>query len=322
VELRQDFSIPWRNLGIAEFNILHDSAAADRMYANAFAAAPSDARLLYEWDQLRKRVNLASPSERLNTLQKHPALVALRDDLSVEFITLLNQNGRCLEALSHLAARRFSPWEGGEGIASAQYVHAHKALGRIALDHGEAAEALDHFQAARHYPENLGEGKHLLTIERDLDYFSGLATAELDNTALAERYWQAAAAPLPELGYHSFFQALAIKSLGKVNEAVAILSNLAEFARRRMHTEPTIDYFATSLPNLLIFDDDLGKRNRIECNFLLALAQYGLGDAKDAAKNLELVLTEDPNQLSAAEIARWIESGALLSNSGAVESKS
>ena len=38
VELDDSFSIPLRNLGIAEFNVLHDAAAADRMYERAFQA--------------------------------------------------------------------------------------------------------------------------------------------------------------------------------------------------------------------------------------------------------------------------------------------
>ena len=33
VELDGSFSIPWRNLGIAEFNVLHNPREADRMYA-------------------------------------------------------------------------------------------------------------------------------------------------------------------------------------------------------------------------------------------------------------------------------------------------
>ena len=42
------------------------------------------------------------------------------------------------------------------------------------------------------------------------------------------------------------------------------LDAIAEFASQLMKAEPKIDYFATSLPNLLLFDDDLDKRNRIE----------------------------------------------------------
>ena len=54
IELDDTFSIPLRNLGIAEFNVIHDARAADRMYERAFQANRNDARLLYEWDQLKK----------------------------------------------------------------------------------------------------------------------------------------------------------------------------------------------------------------------------------------------------------------------------
>ena len=136
---------------------------------------PEDARVLYEWDQLKKRAALASPNERLRALEERRDLVERRDDLSVEYVTLLNQCERWQPALERLSARRFSPWEGGEGLVSAQYVHAHRALGLTELVAGRPAQALDHFEAARHYPNNLCEGKHLLTLERDLDYLSGLA---------------------------------------------------------------------------------------------------------------------------------------------------
>lgn len=320
VALDPGYSIPWRNLGIAEFNVRHDAQAADRMYARAFAANPGDARLLYEWDQLKKRAGLGSPTERLRTIEQHSALVAQRDDLTVEFITLLNQNERWTDALAHLAARRFSPWEGGEGLVSAQYAHAHQALGRAALAAGSAAEALAHFEAARNYPENLGEGKHLLTLERDLDYFSGLAAQQLGNAALAKKHWQAAAAELAPIGYHSFFQALALGQLGQADEACGIFEQMAETARRQMEIEPKIDYFATSLPNLLLFADDLGKRNRIEARFLNALARYGMGDRKHARAVLEQLLAEDPNHLAAAEMMRWMQAAEETLTAGELES--
>jgi len=313
VELDDSFSIPWRNLGIAEFNVLHNPDAADRMYKRAFAANGEDARLLYEWDQLKKRAGLASPEERLRCLDEHQGLVAYRDDLTVEYITLLNQSGQHQEALKNLGARRFSPWEGGEGLVSTQYVHAHRALGKAALVAGKPAEAIQHFEAARHYPQNLGEGKHLLTLERDLDYFSGLAAEQIGDAELARSYWNAAATPLPGPGVHSYFQALALLVLGNDQAGRAVLSSLAEFATKKMEVEPKIDYFATSLPNLLLFDDDLGKRNRIESLLLSALASHGLGDIKSAIYQLEQVVSSDPNHLDAPEFLRWIKMDGIPS---------
>ena len=306
VELDGSFSIPWRNLGIAEFNILHDPQAADRMYARAFAANGDDARVLYEWDQLKKRAGLASPQERLRMLDEHEALVARRDDLAVESITLLNQCGQWSAALERLAARRFSPWEGGEGLVSAQYVYAHRSLGRAAISADDAADALTHFEAARKYPWNLGEGKHLLTLERDLDYLSGMAARQLGDAARAASYWESGASPLPASGIHSYFQAHSLRALGEHEAANAVLSRLAEFAASQKGVEPKIDYFATSLPNMLLFDDDLGKRNHVETLLLGALATHGLGDTESALVQLEQVVDLDPNHLFAAEMLGWI----------------
>jgi len=225
----------------------------------------------------------------------------------VEYITLLNRTGQWQAALECLHARRFSPWEGGEGLVSGQYVYAHRALGRAALAAGEAEKALRHFDSARHYPTNLGEGKHLLTQERDLDYFSGLAARQSGNSDLARTYWSAAAAPMPALGIHSYFQALALEALGNARAANALLLRMAKHAEEQMQAEPKIDYFATSLPDLLLFDDDLQKRNRIESLFLSALAAHGLGDRERATAQLEMVMSLDPSHLSAADMLGWIK---------------
>ena len=310
-ELDDSFSIPLRNLGIAEFNVLQNPAGAAQMYERAFAANPRDARVLHEWDQLKKRAGLATPAQRLRSFENHQDLVASRDDLTVEYITLLNQHGRWQEALEQLSQRRFSPWEGGEGLVSAQYVAAHRALGRRALLADDAAQALEHFAAARKYPENLGEGKHLLTLERDLDYDSGVAAQRLGDAERATRFWQAASAPLHAIGVHSYFQALALRMLGDEAAAQSVLRELLRFADKKSKTQPKIDYFATSLPNMLLFKDDPGKCNRIEAQLLKALAHHGQGNASEAVAILEGIASEDPNHLFAAEMLHSIRQVAM-----------
>ena len=42
-----------------------------------------------------------------------------------------------------------------------------------------------------------------------------------------------------------------------------------------MHDEVKIDYFAVSLPDLVIFDDDLNKRNKIHCLYMEGLGYLG-----------------------------------------------
>ncbi len=294
--LETTYSIPWRNLGIAYYNVRRDPEKALAAYRNAFNANPGDARLLFEFDQLKKRTGMA-PEQRLAELESHRELVRQRDDLTIELVTLYNQSGQNERALEILNSRRFHPWEGGEGLVSGQYVAAHLLLGRQALESGNAAAALEHFEAARKYPENLGEGKHLLTLETDLDYFTGVALAMLGRQQEAEMQWESAIGARRSADRFAFYSALARRKSGDEEGAIAALQALRAAAEKQLHTEVKIDYFATSLPNFLLFEDDLQKRNEADSLFARALADLGLGHESQAAKDLQKVLALDPNHL-------------------------
>jgi hypothetical protein len=102
-----------------------------------------------------------------------------------------------------------------------------------------------------------------------------------------------------------------------------VLSSLSDSARTQLKTKPRIDYFATSLPNLLLFDDDLDKRNRIESMLLSALAKHGLGEVESAVLDLQQLNAEDPNHLLVAEMLGWIQSdGGAVPERPEVESAS
>ncbi|HWB84295.1 MAG TPA: DUF5107 domain-containing protein [Bryobacteraceae bacterium] len=293
--LDSGFSIPWRNLGIAAFNVQHNAARARECYQQAFEANPEDARLLYELDQLEKRTG-ADPSTRLALLEQHRDLVAQRDDLVVELATLYNQTGSPFNALTQIENRRFHPWEGGEGLVSGQFVLAHFLLGRRALAEEHFEEAAAHFESARHYPENLGEGKHLLTPEAHLHYYAGVALAALGRTQEAEDHWRAAS-ERNDAGPAAYYRALALRKLGREEEAASALRELQASATRNMAEPARIEYFATSLPNFLLFDDDLELRKQVGASFLCALAQLGLGQSGQAAVLREEVLRLDPNHI-------------------------
>ena len=54
-----------------------------------------------------------------------------------------------------------------------------------------------------------------------------------------------------------------------------------------------IDYFAVSLPDLQLFDENLTLRNRAHCEYLIALGSYGLGDKERARKGYDAALAMD-----------------------------
>ncbi len=308
-KLDPGFSIPWRNLGIAYYNVRHDPEKALDAYRRAFEVNSRDARVLYEFDQLRKRI-CAQPEERMALLEARLDLVNQRDDLTLERATLCNQVGQPQKALDILLSRRFHPWEGGEGLVSAQYVWAHFVLGDEFLESGRPAIALGHFQSARRYPESLGEGKHLLTPENHLDYFEGLAQAALGNIEGAKSAFNKAAEPCDGYSIMTYYQGLALKELGEQPSATSKFRELFDFATQQMQADAKIDYFATSLPNFLLFEDDLKKRNRVGSLFLIGLAYLGLGELGEAKKAFREVLSLDVNHLAAQHQLRRLLSGA------------
>ncbi len=305
------FSIVWRNLGIGYFNVLNQPARARAAYERAVAAAPQDTRLCYELDQLRKRLG-NSPAARLAALQKNSGLVAQRDDLSVEYCALLNQAGRYAEALALVSARRFQPWEGGEGLALGQHVRSQLGLGRAALRAGDASTARRHFQAALVAPENLGEANHPLANQSDIHFWLGCALADAHEPKLARRHWTAAATfrgdfqsmSVRAFSEMTYWSARAREKLGRRAAAGKLLRDLLAYARQLACRPATIDYFATSLPTMLLFDDDLQARQVTTAKFLEARAQLGLGERAAARRLLREVLRRNPSHAAAAELQR------------------
>ena len=303
------YSVVWRNLGIGYFNILHDSAKAADAYDKAFAANSFDARLLYERDQLAKRMGI-SPARRLDELEKYSDLVAQRDDVSIELCSLFNQTNQSEKALKILESRHFQPWEGGEGAALGQHVRTHLLLGQRALQSNKPDEARRRFELAVSVPRNLGEARHLLANQSDVHYWLGMVCQSLGDEPNAQLHLRAAAEARGDFqgmavrsySEMTFYSALALRALSREDEAQSLLKDLLTYARE-LETKPaSIDYFATSLPTMLLFEDDLQARQSRQARLMAAQAQLGLGDRAAAEAMLNQLLSEDPNNAPAADL--------------------
>jgi tetratricopeptide (TPR) repeat protein len=307
------FATVHRNLGIAYFNVRRDLALALKSFEAAFAANREDGRVLYERDQLWRRTG-RSPRERLQELLKYPALVNARDDLSVELATLLNQLGEPDDALSLLLGRRFQPWEGGEGLVLEQYVRARLQLGKVLLERNEPQDALGQFLAALEIPSNLGEAKHLLANQSNIHYWVGEAFARGGQDAMARAWWLRAAQQkvdfeqmsVPNVSSITFWSGLALRSLGRSEEADVLFGRIFDYSIEIERAEPKIDYFATSLPAMLLFEEDIRKRNRIEALFLRAQALFGLGRRTESEELLLEVLALDGSHADASDLFRQL----------------
>jgi hypothetical protein len=95
---------------------------------------------------------------------------------------------------------------------------------------------------------------------------------------------------------------LAWEKLGKKAKATRLLRDLLAHAKQLQKTKASIDYFATSLPTMLLFDDDIQKRQETNALFLQAQAELGLGNRAKGTALLRKVLRREPNHPLAADL--------------------
>ena len=297
--LNPDERMVWRNLALARFNKQGRREEALEYMEKAFAFDKTDARMLMELDQLYKRMKKPY-AERLAFLQQHSNLIQQRDDLVLEEITLLNQLGHYEEAMHKLDAHHFHPWEGGEGKVTSQYQVCRLELAKRHLQDSQSPEkAIALLKECLTYPRHLGEGKLETAQENDFNYYLGVAYKMMGDVEQARHYWQLATQgpqePAAALYYNDskpekiFYQGLALRRLAELSddaeenarlngEANGRFHCLVNYGKQHIFETPVMDYFAVSLPDMLVWDDDLGERNRLHCLYLLALGYYGLGD--------------------------------------------
>ncbi|MBK1827322.1 DUF5107 domain-containing protein [Haloferula rosea] len=286
-----------RNLALAHWNLNRDGEAARACYLKAIALDTDDARLVSEFDQLCQKLN--DPLEdRLKFLESHREAVLLRDDATVALASLYNLTGRPQEALDLVLSRRFHPWEGGEGAVLKQYTDARLLLGQQALENDDAPGAYEQFSLAMDTPESLGEAYHLLQAKADVNYWLGRSLRAMGREEEALQHFKLSAeeeGDFSEMAVTShsplsYFRGLSLREMGREEEARRLFTGLAEFAREGLRTKAKIDYFATSLPNLLVFEEDLQKRRDADHHLLMALAHHGLEETENAVTELRKTL--------------------------------
>ena len=316
IAIDANFATVKRNLSLAAYNKEKNAQKSLSLLESAFALDTNDARVLMELDQLYK-IQQFPHQQRLELLEKHINLVEHRDDLFLERIALYNQLEEYEKAKELISSRQFHPWEGGEGKVVYQFLLCHIELAKIALTEGRNEFALQLLNHIESYPHNLGEGKLYGTQENDIHYLQGCAYQEMGLTEKANGKFIAAtnglSEPVQAIFYNDqqpdkiFYQGLAWLKLGNRTEANRIFEKLIAFGKQHINDRIEIDYFAVSLPDLLVFDQDLDIKNAIHCNYLIGLGLLGLGKNEDASKYFNNVLLTDINHQGAAIHLKMVE---------------
>lgn len=299
----------WRNLALCYFNKRNEKTKALEYMEKAFSLDKTDGRILMELDQLYKVLG-KSHAYRLEVLEENIDITDKRDDLVLERITLLNQLSRYAEAMAMLDSHIFHPWEGGEGKVAGQYQISRLELAKIAMSEKRCDDAVTLLEECLVYPDNLGEGKLYGAQENDFYYMLGLCRLQLgDKEKSTECFMKATLGPTEPAAamYYNdakpdkiFYAGMAYRALGDENKARSYFNKLVNFGQQHYHDKVKMDYFAVSLPDLLIWDGNLDEANRKHCLYMLALGEYGLGNFKKSEKYLRQLIEMDVNHQGAA----------------------
>lgn len=300
----QDDTFPTvlRNLALAYYNKCKEPEKARQKLEKAFSLDTSDARVFLELDQLYKKMNV-SPEERLDNYEKYPALKEKRDDVMIEYVTLLNSVGRHQDAYHTIMNHVFRPWEGAEGKVTTQYKTALLEMAKAAIAQKDWEHAGELLEKALIYPENLGEGRLEGTKDNHLHYYLGCVKEALGDTKGAETCFRKATEGTDEpagMMYYNdqpadmiLYKGLAFEKLGNQRAANACFYKLLDYGEKHIRDNMRIDYFAVSLPDFLIFEENLNLKNEAHCYYLMGLGNLGLGKRQEAASCFAEVLKRD-----------------------------
>ena len=305
-----------RNLSLVYFNKMGRTEDAVREMEKAFSLDPGDARIFLELDQIHKKTEV--PIERrLEELGAHPELSGKRDDLMVEELTLRNTSGQYEKVYEAIMGHSFRPWEGGEGKVPMQYKISLIQMAVRLLKAGDAAGARQKLELALLYPENLGEGRLEGTKDNHIWYWLGRAFDDLGLEEEAKSAYSRAELgedePAGAMYYYDqpadmiLFKGLAKRKLGKEKEACRCFNKLMDYGERHVRDVVENDYFAVSMPDFLIFETDLSKKNTAHCFYLMGLAEIGSGDAGRAKAYFDKALEYEYDHQNAILYKRMIE---------------
>lgn len=315
VSQKSDFAMAYRNLSIAYYNKENNIEKALECIKKACALDSTYPRFWLEYDQLAAKLNI-SMEERLQVMESHRNITKARDDLYLRYITLLNNTGHYQKALSALCSRQFHPWEGGEGKVSKQYRYALIHLAIEKLKEQKPAEALSFLTDSLSYPVNLGEGKLPNVPDHEIYYYMGLSYGMMgDNKRAVDSFELAASGsqePESVLYYNDqpsdyiFYQGLAYRKLDRKEAALKSFHQLIIFGEKHLFDQVSYDYFAVSLPEIEVYQEDIQLCNTLYCNYLRALGNLGLNRNEEALTLLKDILSKQADYQGAISHMRMV----------------
>ncbi len=276
----------FRNLALAYFDRRRDFLSAKRCMEIALQNKSDDPRLLLEYEQILKNMNV-SPEHRIEVYEAYKDLMLLRDDCYLDLITLHCMVGHYEQAIALAKSRRFHIYEGGEGKLTKLHAWMYVLYGNELKEQGKIAAAKEAYINGIAVPKSYGEAKTFFNQEAHIFYYLGLLSGEQKDFEEAAVY----KAAVSEL---SMFRALALRKLARFSEAKEVLDEMLAVADGKLADPDLRTYYGVGSPSPMPCELDIEKMNRVDGYVLKGYALLGLGHLHEAEACIKQAEELDP----------------------------
>ena len=156
----------------------------------------------------------------------------------------------------------------------------------------EYQKAIELCEKTTVYPDNLGEGKLPNVPDNRAHYLIGICYKNMGEFDEARKYFTLAtsgSSSVEPVRYYNdqpsdyiYYQGLAHFELGETDLAKKSFNQLIAFGKRHIFDKVEYDYFAVSMPELEVYEDDIQKRNDDYCRYMLFLGERGMKEIENA----------------------------------------
>ena len=106
-----------------------------------------------------------------------------------------------------------------------------------------------------------------------------------------------------------FWQGMALKALGDDNEATRLFQSFLNWVESQRDNVPEVDFFAVSLPDLVVLDTPAAAKHQQHCLFITALGHLGLGNLTASQQAFDALLQLNPAHDKACLLRHAISRG-------------
>lgn len=192
VDLDSSLSVAFRNLGLYAWAVENDLLKAESFYQKAIDARPKDQTLYRDLADVLLAANRRP--EAIKVLESTPFKVLRRADIIIMLAQAYvdeQEFGKAVDLLE--STPYFVNWE-GQTITWDLFHKAHLERGQKRFENNNFEGALQDFEAALTYPENIGVGRSNKPREAKAQYWRGKALEAFDRLEDACLAWKEGAA--------------------------------------------------------------------------------------------------------------------------------